>query len=126
VADNLRKGAALNAIQIAEEVLKRGCLKPGGKAAVAAASPGLYDEIGRGSTFHEDWAYYEANRHQLSKQYDGKFVAIVDSAVVDSDDEFGTLSERIYTTYGYRPILMTRVDTEPRVLNVRSPRVAER
>ena len=28
VADNLRKGAALNAIQIAEEVLKRDCLKP--------------------------------------------------------------------------------------------------
>ena len=28
VADNLRKGAALNAIQIAEEVLKRGCLAP--------------------------------------------------------------------------------------------------
>ena len=29
VADNLRKGAALNAIQIAEEVLRRDCLKPG-------------------------------------------------------------------------------------------------
>ena len=28
VADNLRKGAALNAIQIAEEVLRRDCLKP--------------------------------------------------------------------------------------------------
>ena len=30
VADNLRKGAALNAIQIAEEVLRRGCLTPQG------------------------------------------------------------------------------------------------
>jgi aspartate-semialdehyde dehydrogenase len=28
VADNLRKGAALNAIQIAEEVLRRDCLTP--------------------------------------------------------------------------------------------------
>ncbi len=28
VADNLRKGAALNSIQIAEELLERGCLKP--------------------------------------------------------------------------------------------------
>ena len=28
VADNLRKGAALNAIQIAEELVSRGCLKP--------------------------------------------------------------------------------------------------
>ena len=30
VADNLRKGAALNAIQIAEEVLRRDCLRPTG------------------------------------------------------------------------------------------------
>ena len=30
VADNLRKGAALNAIQIAEEVLRRGCLRTAG------------------------------------------------------------------------------------------------
>jgi len=28
VADNLRKGAALNAVQIAEELLNRGVLKP--------------------------------------------------------------------------------------------------
>ena len=28
VADNLRKGAALNAIQIAEEVMRRDCLNP--------------------------------------------------------------------------------------------------
>ncbi len=43
VADNLRKGAALNAIQIAEEVLRRDCLEPRGKAPVAASSPGLND-----------------------------------------------------------------------------------
>ena len=35
VADNLRKGAALNAIQIAEEVLKRGCLSPAKATGVA-------------------------------------------------------------------------------------------
>jgi aspartate-semialdehyde dehydrogenase len=31
VADNLRKGAALNTIQIAEETIKRGWLHPGGQ-----------------------------------------------------------------------------------------------
>jgi aspartate-semialdehyde dehydrogenase len=30
VADNLRKGAALNAVQIAEEAIKRGWISPGG------------------------------------------------------------------------------------------------
>ena len=30
VADNIRKGAALNAVQILEELIKRGWLAPGG------------------------------------------------------------------------------------------------
>jgi aspartate-semialdehyde dehydrogenase len=30
VADNIRKGAALNAVQIAEEMIKRGWMIPGG------------------------------------------------------------------------------------------------
>jgi aspartate-semialdehyde dehydrogenase len=30
VSDNVRKGAALNAVQIAEEITRRGWLKPGG------------------------------------------------------------------------------------------------
>ena len=34
VADNLRKGAALNSIQIAEELVSRGCLKPRSKSSV--------------------------------------------------------------------------------------------
>jgi aspartate-semialdehyde dehydrogenase len=46
VADNLRKGAALNAIQIAEEVLKRDCLKTGRKAVMATASLDLNGERG--------------------------------------------------------------------------------
>ena len=35
VADNLRKGAALNSIQLAEELLSRGCLKPRIKSGAA-------------------------------------------------------------------------------------------
>jgi aspartate-semialdehyde dehydrogenase len=35
VADNLRKGAALNSIQIVEELVSRGCLKPRRKSGVA-------------------------------------------------------------------------------------------
>ena len=31
--DNLRKGAALNALQILDEVVARGCLRPAGEAA---------------------------------------------------------------------------------------------
>ena len=37
VSDNLRKGAALNAVQIAEEVLRRGCLAPARVGGVSQA-----------------------------------------------------------------------------------------
>ena len=40
VADNLRKGAALNALQIAEEVLRRGCLKPASREESVQARKG--------------------------------------------------------------------------------------
>ena len=36
VADNLRKGAALNSIQIAEELVTRGCLKPRIKSSISS------------------------------------------------------------------------------------------
>ena len=39
VADNLRKGAALNSLQIAEEVLKRDCLQPKGQRVVSFINP---------------------------------------------------------------------------------------
>ena len=39
VADNLRKGAALNSLQIAEEVLKRDCLQPNGQRVVSSINP---------------------------------------------------------------------------------------
>ena len=126
VADNLRKGAALNAIQIAEEVLKRDCLKPRRKGTLATASSGLNGVGEGGSSFQADWAYYQENRDRLLKEYGGRYVAIVDRTVVDSDDEFETLAKRVYATHGYRPIVMTQVEAEPRVVSVRSPRVAGR
>ena len=39
VADNLRKGAALNAHQIAEEVLNRGCLQPASPSVTSSRTP---------------------------------------------------------------------------------------
>ena len=126
VADNLRKGAALNAIQIAEEVMKRDCLRPQKKASTTGGSVDGDHPGDRNSAFHDDWAYYQANREQLLKKYLGKYVAILDRAVVDSDDEFASLAGRVYAKHGYRPVVMTQVETEPRVVTIPSPRFARR
>ena len=58
-------------------------------------------EAGEASTFEEDWAYFEASRAELSKHYEGKFIAIKNKVVVDSDSEFSPLADRVYNKYGY-------------------------
>jgi hypothetical protein len=135
VSDNLRKGAALNAIQIAEEMVRRELL-PAGRAqerqgAVPAQKPAEI-ELRSGSlvtnspvdpAFAEDWRWYEAHKEELLAQYEGKRIAIIGGKVVDSDSEFGRLAERVYGTYGYRAIPMPLITKEPRVIYMRSPRV---
>jgi len=54
--------------------------------------------------------------------YSGKFVAVIDGTVVDSDPNEITLSKRVYTTYGYIPILIQKIADE-RIAKVYSPRI---
>ncbi len=124
VADNLRKGAALNAIQIAEEVLRRGCLAP---ARVGRASNpdslGTHDESEERAAFEEDWAYYEANRESFLGEYEGKYIALINKRVVDSDVSFSDLAKRVYEKYGYKAIVMTKVEAKPEVVRIPSIRL---
>lgn len=135
VSDNLRKGAALNAIQIAEEMQRRELL-PRGRSRTkqqwmtanntVAPKPGslvTIDDPRVDPAFAEDCRWYEAHREELLAEYEGKRVAIIDGQVVDSDSEFGKLAARVYATYGYRAIPMPLVTKEPRVMYIHSPRV---
>ena len=135
VSDNLRKGAALNAIQIAEELIRRGLI--GERARFhgiretdlsakyfEALSPveGKEDEY----TFEQGKAYYEANLDRLLAKYEGMRIAIMDDAVVDSDVSPQELGRRVYSKYGYREIYMPEVRKEKRVVYVRPPMVLQR
>jgi hypothetical protein len=56
--------------------------------------------------------YYTTHLYELVAKYNGKFVAIIDNHVVDSDPNLDLLMQRVYETFGYRPILMRRVTKE--------------
>ena len=118
VSDNLRKGAALNSIQIAEELVERECLKPG-------ATPKPKFKIGEPENLEEadvqaDYAYYRANVDELLPKYQNKYVAIINRTIVDADAARLALSTRIRAKYGNGPILVTRVTPGPRIAHFTS------
>ena len=54
--------------------------------------------------------YFRANRKAITAQYAGRYVAILNGDVVDSDPERAALSRRMYERYGLRPLYMPYVD----------------
>ncbi len=73
------------------------------------------------STFERDLKWYAAHRKELLSEYGGSYVAILNGKVVDSDQDFSPLAERVYKKYGYRDILMPRVQDPPQVVNIFTP-----
>ena len=118
VSDNLRKGAALNSIQIAEELVDRECLKPGSmpKPKFRFGEPHDIDV----ADIHTDYEHYRANVDELLPGYENKFVAIINKTIVDSDADKTTLHERVRAKYGKRSILVTQVTPGPRIANFTS------
>lgn len=89
----------------------------------------MSDEEGQAVALHtppeieEAQAFFEANREELIRQYKGKYVAIVDTEVVDAADTFAELAERVYKRFGARNIFMQRVEAVTKPLRVPSPRL---
>lgn len=72
--------------------------------------------------FERSMEFYKENFQDLLASYEGRFVAIVDEKVVDSDVEFSALAKRVYGKFTYRDIFMPRVERQPAIAEIRSPR----
>jgi hypothetical protein len=84
------------------------------------SSPRPVDSLDR------DMTWYERNRARLAARYRGEYVAIVDLAVVDHDEDFEALAGRVFDRLGVRSVFMPRVaeiEARPRL---RSPRRVRR
>jgi hypothetical protein len=60
--------------------------------------------------FKKAQAFFQEHHKRLLKEYEGKYIAILQDQVVDADENFSALAERVYTRYGYGPIYMPRVE----------------
>lgn len=55
---------------------------------------------------------FDNKKKELIADYEGKYIALINGKVEDSDTNFSDLANRVYTKYGYREIFMTLVTKE--------------
>jgi cell division protein FtsZ len=84
---------------------------------------GLLTEI---IEFQEAKAFFEANRRKLLDKYEGNYIAILNKEVIDVDDDFSLLAERVYSRYGYKDIYMPKVERKGTILHIPTPHVKKR
>ena len=93
--------------------MNRECLKPG-----SASKPKfrvVEPESLETSAMPADYNHYRANPDELLPRYAGKYVAIINHAIVDSDDDERVLRERLSAKYGDTPATVNRVTAGPQV-----------
>lgn len=84
----------------------------------AVGAPTLTDPL------DPDIKWFTQHKADLCVDFAGKYVAIIDKKVVDSDERFGPLAERVFGKFGVRSIFMPKCVIGERVIQVRSPKVA--
>ncbi len=64
------------------------------------------DDIIRRTTIENGQKYYRDHKAEILECYAGKYVAIINDKVVDADEDFSYLADRVYGKYGYKTIYM--------------------
>jgi uncharacterized protein DUF5678 len=78
------------------------------------------------SGLRADMRWYEKNRESITREYGGEYIAVIDRKVVDHDESFEALAERVFASEGPRNIFMPLVESTKRPLRVASPRQSRR
>ena len=65
--------------------------------------------------------YLEEHWDELSAKYKGRYIAIWEDTVYDSDKDLVALAERVYAALGYRPIFMPHIGKQKSVAQFFSP-----
>lgn len=62
------------------------------------------------------WNEYLCDHWQeLSAKFKGRYVAVWENEVIDSDEDLGHLAERVYSCLGYRPVFMPYISEKEQV-----------
>ena len=73
--------------------------------------------------FLEERKFVARNWELLTATYQGRYIAVLGTSILDSDREFSALASRVYARFGYQPIFMPFVSTRKGVYRIPSPRI---
>lgn len=76
-------------------------------------------------SFEQGKAYFERNRNSLVSQYVGKYVAIWNDEVLDSDSDFSSLASCVYRKLGYISLYMPFVSVKQPSAMIHSPKIGK-
>jgi hypothetical protein len=79
-------------------------------------------EIAQVDALSREMRWYERNRERLVAEFDGEYIAVVGNRVIDHDEHFEALAERVFAREGAHEVFMPRVGAYGRSAHVRSPR----
>lgn len=80
-------------------------------SATEAQASHIQDRISQ--KFREEQAAFRALLPSLLPEYEGRFVAIHEGRLVDSGDDQIEVARRCYARFGYTPIYVGRVSSDP-------------
>jgi D-mannonate dehydratase len=93
----------------------------------------IVDDALRAHFFHlrqqkivKERQFYEANHSEILQKYRGKYVAIHNETVIDTDEDGHELSKRVHEKHGriQIAIIEVRETSEPPTFKVRRPRLS--
>lgn len=72
--------------------------------------------------FQREKSYVRRNRERLIEEFEGRFIAVMGDSLVDNDEDFSALAERVFSKFGYKPIFMPLIRRDGRVYRIPGPR----
>lgn len=66
---------------------------------------------------------YEFKKNRLIKEFNGKYIALLNGDVLKADNDFSSLASWVYENYPDTPIFMTYVSKEDRKARISTPRI---
>lgn len=65
---------------------------------------------------------FDIKKEEYLPDFEGKYIALENGKLLDSDIDFSALAKRVYEQHGYRPIFMPLVTKDERKYRIRSPK----